>query len=1007
MAKLYGRNDAVDFAAKNLITFNGSFARGAGQPLDKTAVWYPKDGLTGYERAYAYAQTEAAYVGQELAVIAVTYEEDGTTVKSTEVKFYGIQDANGTLKELGAIPVGDESTITVDEDGKISLSGIEALVFEEDIIGDNGEATGEKKEVKYQPLLTASGLTWVKPSETTVEGLATLIEALESKAAKIESDVAANTSAIGAEVTARETAIKAVTDSIGAITEGSTVVSMIEAALAEAKQYADDNDADTIYDDTGVKARIKAIEDDYLKDADKYDDTEVKADISDHESRIGAIESAIGNETDGIVKDIADNAKAIEDEAKARAQADADTLNSAKAYTDEEIVGLEITIEKKTVGEVESEYIVIKNKAGTEVASVNAAKFVKDGMLDSADYSTETKKLTLTWNTDAGKAATEIDLNDLVNTYTGSEHIIVDTDGSISIGEHVALDSDLTSLETTLSTAVSNESKAREDADKALGERIDGVKATAEAAAVKTEVEAALELKADKTALDAHVEAYEGFVEGYNSEKATFATKTDLENKVDTTTYNNDKANLATKAEVDGQFKSVGDRLDLVNETIEANAAAVTETLKDYAKTSEVATTLEGYYTKEEVYTKGETDNKIDAKIASVTGGESAADVKSALESYRDALNQEIWGATAGNWTTTTVDGEGKTKVVYNPKYNEISRIDTLENEVGQINSKNEAQDTAISANTSSITALDTSVKNLQDGIATLGDNYSGLNTQVTTDIAPRLSAVETTLNGSESTDGLVATVANHTAKISGLESKDSELAGLIQANTDKFANYYTAEQVDAKIGDIDYSEFVTDSEFEAYQTSVSTELGKKAVATEVAASFEAVNAEVAKKANADNVYDKTTADATFVKGVDFEALVDARVNALIDGANAEDTITKVTDLVNFVNENAGDIAQLVTDVKANGEAIEAQAALIAANDTAIKANAAAIEALGTTVNTGLAAATVHTSTEIEVAARTGEGATGVELSIKEVNVNKLVQTEGDVLILNGGNATV
>lgn len=1020
MAKLYGLNNAVDFAAKNLINFTSIFARSAGQPLDKTALWYPtyvdvaKDWevvaedaegatyKTGYERAAQYASTSAAYVGQELAVVSFIYAEDGETVTGTKVTFYGIQDDKGTLKELGAVPVGDETTIEVDAEGKISLKGIADLVFERDILGDDGEPTGSKEEIKYQALLTKDGLTWVEPSKTTVEGLASLIAALESKATQLESGVADNASAITAEAQAREAADKAIADSIGEITEGSTVVGMIEAALEAAKKYADDNDADTIYDDTEVKASIKAIADDYLKEADKYDDTQVKADIKAVADRVSPIETALGDESQGLIKDVADNAKAIDDEAKARAAADAQVLVDAKAYTDEEIVGLEISIEKKTVNESESDYIVIKNKAGNEVASVNAAKFVKDGMLDKAEYDKDAKKLTLTWNTDAGKNATEIDLNDLIDTYTGSEHIVVGPDGVISIGEHVALDSDLTAIETAFEKAIEDEAKARDDADKAIGERIDGVVADVALKAVKTDVDAALAEKADKSAFDTHVEAYGEFVEGYNADKETFATKTDLENKVDATAYANDKSTFAVKTEVAGEFTAVGQRIDLVEETIENNAAAVTETLKEYAKTSEVETALEGYYTKEEVYTKGETDNKIDAKIASVTGGESAADVKTALESYRDALNTELWGSEAGTWTST-VEEDGKTKVVYNPNYTKISRIDTLENDVGQIKAKNEAQDTTIGEHTSAIATQSTQIGDLQSSTSTLASSYESLNNKVTTDIAPRLASVETTLNGSDENTGLVGTVAAHATEIANLKTKDSELAGKIQANTDKFNDYYTAEQVDAKIGNIDYTDFVTDSEFEAYKTSVTTELDKKAVAAEVAASFEAVNAEVAKKADAENVYDKTTADATFVKSADFENLVDARVNTLIGGANADDTITNVTNLIEFVNDNAGDIAQLVTDVKANADAIEAHAATLEANDTAIKANAAAIEALGTT----LAAATVHTSAEIEVTARTGEGETGVVLGIKEVNVNKLVQSEGDVLVLNGGSATV
>lgn len=1007
MAKIYGYNDAVDFAAKNLITFNGSFARGAGQPLDKTAVWYPKDGVSGYDRAAAYAATEAAYVGQELAVIDVVYAEDGTTVTGTTVKFYGIQDAAGTLKELGAVPVGDESTIEVDNEGRISLKGISEQVFERDILGEDGEPTGEKEQVRYQPLLTSEGLVWVEPSKTTVEGLATLIEALDSKVTQLTGNVNSNATAITAEANARIAADKVITDSIGEVAEGKTIVSMIEDAVKAAKDYADEKDIETSYNDKDIKDRVKAIEDDYLKAADKYNDSEIKADIADHTSRIGAIESAIGDPTNGILKNIEANAQAITAEAEARAQGDTDTLDAAKSYTNDEIIGLEIAIEKKTVSEVESDYIVIKNKAGTEVASVNAAKFVKDGMLDKAEYDKDAKKLTLTWNTDAGKNATEIDLNDLIDTYTGSEHIIVSADGKITLGESVALDADITALDTKLSTEI-----AKKRTEVEVDAQIDAKITAADLGqyAVKATVEAALEAKADKETFESHTESYNEFVESYNTDKATFATKTELADKLDVSQYNNDMATVVTTTAMESALTPVSQRISNVETTVQNNAAAVTETLKDYAKTSEVTETLTNYYTKSEVYTQSETDSKIDAKIASFTGGESAADVKLALESYRDAINQELWGSDAAGWTTT-VDADGKTKVVYDPKYGNNSRIDILENKVSQVESTNEAQGSSITKNTNDITTLGNNVKQLQDGLSTVSNAYTSLNTEVTTKISPRLSAVETTLNGAEGSTGLISTVAEHTTEISNLKAKDSELASLIQGNTDKFKDYYTSSQVDKKledaVGGIDFSDFVTDSEFAAYQTTVSTELGKKAVATEVAATFETVNAEIAKKADASKVYSKTDAEATFVKSADLESLIDTRVNTLIDGANSEDTIKNVTNLVEFVNNNADVVAQLVTDVKANGEALGSQATLIAANDTAIKANAAAIEALGTVVTEGLADVKVHESTEISVTARTSENEGGIMLGLKQVSVSKLVQTADDVLILNGGNATV
>lgn len=123
MALQYGLNNAVDFESSKIMMFASIYSRTMGQPMDKTQLWYPLDGKSGLERAQEYAASTSAYVGQEIAVVDVTYEEDGTTVKGTSVTFYGIQDAAGTLKELGSKPVGDGKSIDVAADGTVSIHG--------------------------------------------------------------------------------------------------------------------------------------------------------------------------------------------------------------------------------------------------------------------------------------------------------------------------------------------------------------------------------------------------------------------------------------------------------------------------------------------------------------------------------------------------------------------------------------------------------------------------------------------------------------------------------------------------------------------------------------------------------------------------------------------------------------------------------------------------------------------------------------------------------------------
>jgi hypothetical protein len=70
-------------------------------------------------------------------------------------------------------------------------------------------------------------------------------------------------------------------------------------------------------------------------------------------------------------------------------------------------------------------------------------------MLDSSSYDSTSHKLTLTWNTDAGKENTEIDLNDLVDVYSGDNGIEITEDKVIQLSENV-----LTSLDSLLNNSI-------------------------------------------------------------------------------------------------------------------------------------------------------------------------------------------------------------------------------------------------------------------------------------------------------------------------------------------------------------------------------------------------------------------------------------------------------------------------------------------------------------------------------------------------------------------------
>ena len=99
---------------KGYMTFGKSFSRGAAFPLEAYEIWTDYDALVAYA-ANTDPNKDPSYIGQKVAYIDTA---------NNKVVHYGIE-IDGTLKELGAVPVGDGKSISVDANGAISLLGIE------------------------------------------------------------------------------------------------------------------------------------------------------------------------------------------------------------------------------------------------------------------------------------------------------------------------------------------------------------------------------------------------------------------------------------------------------------------------------------------------------------------------------------------------------------------------------------------------------------------------------------------------------------------------------------------------------------------------------------------------------------------------------------------------------------------------------------------------------------------------------------------------------------------
>lgn len=277
-----------------------NFRRGNPNPLDNSSVW------ASLKAAQTYAASDpVAYVGQILTVVDNT--EGIATV-------YSIQDEAGTLKKVGTSPVGDESTITVAEDGTISLFGVAGLEL------TRTEADGSTTKIKYQPLLVDGKLTWVEPSATTVEGLAAEIEGIKTRLSAVETTVGNAESGLVKDVADNTTAIANINTKIGTVAENKTLVEMISDAQTAAT-----------YDDTALVGRVAAIEGDYLKAADKTAiETKMATDIAT--AKTEAIETVLGEAVPEDFDTLKEIAAWIQSDTTASAQLVTRVTNIEKDY---------------------------------------------------------------------------------------------------------------------------------------------------------------------------------------------------------------------------------------------------------------------------------------------------------------------------------------------------------------------------------------------------------------------------------------------------------------------------------------------------------------------------------------------------------------------------------------------------------------------------------------------------------------------------------------------------
>ena len=434
--------------------------------------------------------------------------------------------------------------------GKVSIAEgeIDAL---QAAIGEGGSVTVAIADAKKAGTDAASVAT---AAQATADSKTTMAE-VEAKnyATKTEAQGYANAkdtaiSAAKAAADAAQADVDALEGKVGTVPADKTVVQMISDAQAAAT-----------YDDTAVKASIKAIADDYLKAADK---TELSNTISGIDTAYKAADTALSNRVKAIEDDYlksADKTELANSIADVKSDVDTflaaadiggaaiDTLKEIQNYISSDgtaaaemtgkISALETTVGKVAEGETPATGLVkaVADNAAAIVAEQSRAEGVEANLAQAdIDNLAAAKKY-------ADDAITALKIGDYakqsdLDTHTGDTtvHITADerskwnaAEGKAHTHSNKALLDTYTQTEENLADAVAKKHSHANAAE--LDKIADGDVAKWNAAQANAEATAASALSSAKTELESKISAAQTAAESKVTELANGAVKTNAD----------------------------------------------------------------------------------------------------------------------------------------------------------------------------------------------------------------------------------------------------------------------------------------------------------------------------------------------------------------------------------------------------------------------------------------------------------------------------------------------
>jgi hypothetical protein len=559
--------DILALANKNNMGLSNTIKRDYGIPLDYSSV------QETYEAALSYAQNSTlAYIGQPISVGDTLYIVTGET-------------GDAALKEVGSKPVGDNVSISVSDEGVISLFGFEAAAT----------ATLPRKN-------TDGSISWI-----TLADIAGAVDTNTKVVIKAADDSDITVTPVYDDTT--DTYTYTLDVQLPAIPEYAIKKEAGEGVVNYTLTKDGEAVAETIvvpnaYDDTALAGRVDAIEAAYATEAD----------LTLAEGRLDIIEG----EGDGSIQ-----------------KAATDTLASAKSYTDTALDGLALEIISATADAPIK--LVIKNSAGDVIAETDATDFIKDGMLKDVSFDATTNELVFNWNTEAGITEDRVDIANFVDTYTANESSGLKLDDNNEFSIDTTIIATKASVD-GLTTALGAETTARENAITALGTDIETAK-TAAVAAAKTETET--QVGALKTELEGQIDAVDAKFAGYYN-------KTEIDSKVEALNQgaSDAAANLATEVEaLEAADTALNEKITELNNTIAAlddtyaTDVAVAKIVEDADKKYETAANVATYKQNLENSIAAETEARTQA-VSELDAAYKAADAL--IEGKINTINDNI-----------------------------------------------------------------------------------------------------------------------------------------------------------------------------------------------------------------------------------------------------------------------------------------------------------------------------------------------------------------------------